>query len=104
MDFGFRYPHRYQLLWNANLIDHADPEMLAVMDRIYNRLCEEFSQALPNQAFDQDTYAVALWSMVHGYVDMRLSGMFEPLNDRTSGAPRGVAIVELFRKLVASQT
>lgn len=102
MDFGFRYPQRYQLLWNANLIDHSDPELLSVMDKIYDMLCEEFSKAAPDRTFDKDTYAVALWSMIHGYVDMRLSGMFEPLNDSISGAPRGVAIIELFRKLVAS--
>ncbi len=101
MDFGFRYPHRYRLLWNADLVDHADAELLAVMDKIYDRLCAEFSQAVPGQNFDKDTYAVALWSLVHGYVDMRLSGMFEPMKDSTSGAPRGEAIIELFRKLLS---
>ncbi len=98
MDFGFRYPHRYGLLWSADLIDHEDAEMLPIMDAIYERLCVEFSNALPGRSFDKDTYAVALWSMVHGYVDMRLSGMFEPLNDSVSGAPRGQAITELFKQ------
>ena len=100
MDFGFRYPHRYRLLWSADLIDHGDAELLSVMDRIYDRLCTEFSKALPRCEFDKDTYAIALWSMVHGYVDMRLSGMFEPLNDSISGAPRGEAIIDMFRKLM----
>lgn len=97
MDFGFRYPHRYRLLWSADLIDHADAELLSVMDSIYDRLCTEFSKASPGREFDKDTYAVALWSMLHGYVDMRLSGMFEPLNDSISGAPRGKAIIDLFK-------
>ena len=66
MDFGFRYPHRYRLLWSADLVDHADAELLSVMDRIYGRLCTEFSKAVPGRKFDKDTYAVALWSMVHG--------------------------------------
>tara|TARA_R110001599_G_scaffold351965_1_gene585326 strand:+ start:14616 stop:15209 length:594 start_codon:yes stop_codon:yes gene_type:complete len=100
MDFGFRYPHRYRLLWRADLIDHADPELLSVMDKIYDRLCAEFSQAVPGRKFDKDTYAVALWSMVHGYVDMRLSGMFEPLNDSISGAPRGEAIIDMFKRFL----
>tara|TARA_R110001592_G_scaffold363372_2_gene686320 strand:+ start:202865 stop:203461 length:597 start_codon:yes stop_codon:yes gene_type:complete len=100
MDFGFRYPHRYRLLWSADLIDHTDAELLSVMDRIYDRLCTEFSKAVPGREFDKDTYAVALWSMVHGYVDMRLSGMFEPLNDSISGAPRGEAIIDMFRKFI----
>ncbi len=101
MDFGFRYPHRYRLLWNADLIDHSDAELLAVMDRIYDKLCAEFSNAVPSRKFDKDTHAVALWSMVHGYVDMRLSGMFEPLSDSVSGAPRGEAIVDLCRSMLA---
>lgn len=100
MEFGFRYPHRYRLLWRADLIDHADAELLAVMDNIYDRLCAEFSKAVPGREFDKDTYAVALWSMVHGYVDMRLSGMFEPFNDSVSGAPRGEAIIDLFKKFL----
>ncbi len=102
MDFGFLYPNRYSLLWRADLIDHTDPELLNVMNRIYDRLCEEFSKAPRDRAFDKDTYAVAFWSMVHGYVDMRLSGMFEPLSDSKSGAPRGGAIINLFKVLFAA--
>jgi len=100
MDFGFRYPHRYRLLWSADLIDHNDPELLGVMDKLYDTLCTEFSQAVPGRNFDRDTYAIALWSIVHGYVDMRLSGMFTPLKDSINGTPRGDAIIEMFRKLL----
>jgi len=101
MDFGFRYPHRYKLLWSADLIDHTDVELLSVMDRIYDQLCAEFSKVVPGRNFDKDTCAVALWSMVHGYVDMRLSGMLEPLNDSIGGAPRGEAMIEMFRTFLA---
>lgn len=98
IDFGLRYPHRYRLLWRPDLIDQSEPALLAVMDRIYDTLCEVLSEGSEDSGFDQDTYAVALWSMLHGYVDMRLSGMFEPAKDRLSGAPRREAIVDLFRK------
>ena len=98
IDFGLRYPHRYRLLWRPDLIDHQDPELLAVMDQIYDQLCAVMSKGTEDSGFDKETYAVAFWSMLHGYVDMRLSGMFEPLNDKVSGAPRREAIVELFRK------
>ncbi len=70
------------------------------MDRMYDMLCDEFTKAMPGREFDTDTYAVALWSMLHGYVDMRLSGMFEPKNDSVSDTPRGEAIIDLFRKLL----
>lgn len=101
IDFGFRYPHRYRLLWSADLIDHADAELLSVMDKIYDQLCAEFTKGAPEREFDKDTYAVALWAMVHGYVDLRLSGMFEPMNDSISNAPRGEAIIDMFKKLLA---
>ena len=98
IDFGLRYPRRYLLLWRPDLIDHREPELLAVMDQIYDLLCTVMSNGTEDSGFDKDTYAVALWSMLHGYVDMRLLGMFEPLKDSASGAPRSEAIVELFRK------
>ena len=101
IDFGLRYPHRYRLLWRPDLIDHEEPELLAAMDAIYDRLRAVISNGPEDSGFDEDTCAVALWSMVHGYVDLRLSGMFEPSRDEVSGVPRSVAIVELFRKALA---
>ncbi len=96
MDFGFEFPHRYQLLWRSDLIDHEDPHLLTIMDAVYDQLCEEIA-AIPSRVkIDKDTIAVSLWSMVHGYVDMRLSGMFVPLNDELSGQPRREAMLDLF--------
>ncbi len=98
IDFGLRYPHRYRLLWRSDLIDHQEPALLAVMDGIYDHLCAVLSKGTEDSGLDTDTYAVALWSMLHGYVDLRLSGMFEPAKDRVSGAPRRESIVDLFRR------
>lgn len=100
LDFGFRYPHRYKLLWRADLIDLQDPELLKVMDQIYDQLCDEIERTMPKAEFDRDTVAIALWSMVHGYLDMRLSGMFVPLNDKVSGKPRDAALLDLFKMFV----
>jgi AcrR family transcriptional regulator len=96
IEFGFRYPHRYQLLWRGDLIDHADPRLLAVMDSIYDQLCDEIERNMPQATVDRDTIAVALWSMWHGYIDMRLSGMFLPLDDKVTGKPRHRAMLDLF--------
>ena len=41
-----------------------------------------------------ETRAIALWSMVHGYVTMRLDGNFVEKNDEMTGVPRQNAIVE----------
>ena len=96
MDFGFKYPHRYQLLWRSDLIDHDDPRLLTVMDNIYDQLCYEIEQTAPKTAVDTDTIAVALWSMLHGYVDIRLSGMFSSFDDKVTGKPRRQAMLDLF--------
>lgn len=96
IEFGFRYPHRYQLLWRGDLVGHDDPKLLAVMDNIYDQLCDEIDRTIPKANVDRDTIAVALWSMWHGYIDMRLSGMFLPLDDKVTGKPRHRAMLDLF--------
>jgi len=99
-DFGFNFPHRYKLLWRGDLIDLQDPELLTVMDQIYDQLCDEIERSMPRVEFDRDTVAVAFWSMLHGYLDMRLSRMFVPLHDKVSGKPRDVALLDLFKTFV----
>lgn len=96
IEFGFKYPHRYQLLWRGDLIDHEDPQLLAVMDNIYDQLCHEIERTEQGVKVDRDTIAVAMWSMWHGYIDMRLSGMFAPLDDKVTGKPRHRAMMDLF--------
>ena len=100
LDFGFQYPHRYKLLWRGDLINLQDPELSKTMDQIYDRLCDEIERALPAAEFDRDTVAVALWAMIHGYLDMRLSGMFVPFDDKVSGKPREAALIDLFKMLM----
>jgi hypothetical protein len=59
-------------------------------------LCEEIQRAIPESKFDRDTVAIALWSMVHGYVDMRQNGMFLEKSDTVNGLPRQRAILDVF--------
>ena len=102
LDYGLQHPNRYQLLWRTDLIDYDDPNILEVTDRLYDWLCEEIQQATPESAFDRDTVAIALWSMVHGYVDMRQNGMFLEKSDTVNGLPRRRAILNLFRAVLAN--
>ena len=96
MDYGFEYPHRYQLLWRSDLINHKDDDLISVMDAVYDELCANIELAALNVKFDKHTIAVALWSMVHGYLDMRHSGMFMALDDKISRTPRRDAMVKFF--------
>ncbi|GAA4644472.1 TetR/AcrR family transcriptional regulator [Pontixanthobacter gangjinensis] len=99
LDFGFEYPHRYKLLWRGDLIDLNDPDLSRIMDQIYAQLCDQIERSMPQVEFDRDTVAVAFWSMIHGYLDMRLSGMFVPLDDKVTGKPRETALLDLFKML-----
>jgi len=101
IDYGLRYPNRYQLLWRRDLVDNDDQNLTASMDIIYARLIERI-EALPgSKPFDQHTIAIALWSLVHGYVSLRYDGNFEQKTDNVSGKLRKVAIVDLFKKALA---
>ena len=100
LDYGLKHPNRYQLLWRRDLIDYADPRIVEITDRIYDWLCDEIQQAIPESAFDRDTVAIALWSMVHGYVDMRQNGMFLEKSDTVNGLPRQRAMLDVFRAVL----
>ena len=88
---GNCYEHR------RDLIDYTDPRILQVTDNIYDSLCDEIEKAIPEASFDRHTVATALWSMIHGYIEMRRNGMFLEQSDTVSGLPRRSSILGLFR-------
>lgn len=104
MDYGLTHPERYQLLWRTDLVDHDAPALKEAMDAVYARLCNEIEKNTADAHHDTHTVAVAIWSMIHGYVDMRQSGMFEALSDTKTGKPRQAAIIELFRAILGQAT
>lgn len=93
--YAIQYPNRYDLLWRNELVDHQDKELLSVMDRIYDALCSEIRLVAQNDAFDIHTFAVSIWSITHGYIGLRLSGMFEELEDEVRHEPRFDAMMAL---------
>lgn len=93
--YALKHPNRYELLWRKELVDHEDPGLLSVMDSIYDSLCAEIRSATQNTAFDVHTFAVSIWSMTHGYVALRLSGMFEEFEDEVRHEPRFQAMKTL---------
>ena len=96
-DYAMAHPNRYRLLWHTGLVNHDDPELLGAMDQFYDACCAEIDGTAMSKELDNETYAIALWSMVHGYIDFRLTGMFEAKNDTVSGHPRLAAMLELFQ-------
>ena len=92
--YALAHPNRYRLLWRRDLLDNRASELCAAMDRIYGLLIENLGKDERTRTSSLETRAIALWSMVHGYVTMRLDGNFVEKNDEINGLPRQNAIVE----------
>lgn len=93
-DYALTHPNRYRLIWRRDLLDDQDCELRASMDRIHNLLIDKLGHDKKARKMSVETRAIALWSMVHGYVTMRLDGNFIEKNDEINGLPRHKAIVE----------
>lgn len=91
--FAFKNPHRYQLLWQRQLIDQDDPELEVQMDRVYAALLSMLQPDQANHRVDIETDAIAIWSMIHGYISMRLDGNLVAAQDTVAKLPRHKAIL-----------
>lgn len=93
--FGLAQPNRYQLLWRWDIVEQQDAALLERMDGIYDDLLGLIGRAWPASKFDTDTIAISVWSTVHGYVSLRLGGIFEPAQDVNLNLPREDAVLNL---------
>jgi len=93
IQFAFDTPNRYQLIWQRQLIDQDDPAVAREMERVYTALLSSLSQDQANRRVDIETDAIAIWSMIHGYVSMRLDGNLVAAEDTITKLPRHKAIL-----------
>ena len=96
LEFGLAHPNRYRLLWRRDCLAVDDPHLLTQMDVLYGPLIALFSETPQNGNVSSETQGIALWSMLHGYVAMRLDGNLIALNDERTGEPRELAIIDAF--------
>ena len=93
--FALAHPNRYRLLWRR---DSLDPDDRFIDDGI-SLMCERLKALLSADAVpterDVDSEVIALWSMTHGYVALRLDGNLVAGDDAVSGKPRDAAIIEV---------
>ena len=100
--YGKKYPNRYALLWRYDIIDHESEMMRRRGDAIYDFICEEIDRLMGDRQVDRDTIAVGLWSMMHGYIDLKRVGMFEARKDKVTGQDRAKAMIEMYRTILTS--
>tara|TARA_R110002073_G_scaffold13038_3_gene56100 strand:- start:18 stop:695 length:678 start_codon:yes stop_codon:yes gene_type:complete len=91
--FAFDRPNRYQLLWQRRLIDQDEPALAREMDRVYAALLSLLRQDQVSHRVDIETDAIAIWSMIHGYISMRLDGNLVAAKDTVTNLPRHRAIL-----------
>lgn len=91
--FAFNTPNRYQLLWQRQLVDHEDPVLAREMNRVYSTLLSLLPHDQVKCRVDTETNAIAIWSMIHGYISMRLDGNLVAAEDTVTKLPRSKAIL-----------
>jgi AcrR family transcriptional regulator len=94
LEFGLATPNRYRLLWRRDCLIVDDPHLLTQMDALYEPLIALFSKDPRSGGISPETRGIALWSLVHGYISMRLDGNLIALEDESSGEPREIAIID----------
>lgn len=94
LGFGLAFPHRYRLIWRRDCLDPEDITLNAEMDRIYDPLVTLFNEAGGQNGVSPQSQAIALWSLLHGYISMRLDGNLVAAQDEVTGQPRENAILE----------
>jgi len=100
IDYGAHYPNRYSLLWRYDVVDHESEMMRSRADVIYDLICDEIDKLTSGRNVDRDTIAIGLWSMVHGYIDLKIVNMFEDRTDSVTGEDRPRALIKMFRTVL----
>ena len=94
VSYGLAYPNRYRMMWRMDMLDDSVTALSGMIDGIYASIGDDVS-ALPNVQRDTTTTKlVALASLIHGYVSMRIDGNFIAAADEATGEPRHIAMIK----------
>jgi len=95
LKFALHNPHRYRLLWRADQLDLANPQLEDAMERLYANLLATTGDETRMEVPASTSRSLALWCLVHGYVSLTIDSLLSLQADETSGAPRLHAMVDL---------
>lgn len=96
-EYGANHPNRYALLWRNDIVDHECDEIRIREDAVYDFVCVEIDKIIDGRNIDTHTVTIGLWSMMHGYIDLKIVGMFEEREDSVTGEDRPEALMKMFR-------
>jgi AcrR family transcriptional regulator len=95
LEFGLKYPNRYKLLWRREYTDEQNGEPGIVMENIYTQLTTILNEPAKKKQVDVESQAIALWSLIHGYVLLRLDENLKDGYDEVTGIKRQIAIIDV---------
>lgn len=101
LEFGLAYPNRYKLLWRREYADNKNADLHAAMEAIYSQLTTMLKTHAQNKQIDVESQAIALWSLIHGYVLLRLDGNLNEGTDEVTGIKRHKAIIDVLIEGIA---
>ena len=94
--YALVHPHRYRLMWRTDLLAGDNPELDALTWRIFERIGRIIDKLPPRDGgITRDTRIIAICSMIHGYISMRIDRNFRPASDEAAPRPRHLALVDL---------
>jgi AcrR family transcriptional regulator len=92
--YGLAYPNRYRMMWRMDMLDDSVTALSSIINGMYDSVGDDVA-ALPSvQGDTATTKLVALASLIHGYVSMRIDGNFIAAADEATGKPRHIAMIE----------
>jgi AcrR family transcriptional regulator len=95
LDFGLKHPNRYILLSRRDCFNSSDEALYKSMEEVYQHMIRILSSHSNEKSLDTESQAIALWSMIHGYVTLRLEGALISGSDELTGEDRQIAIIDV---------
>jgi len=95
LEFGLTYPNRYKLLWRREYSVDQHGELSVAMEDMYALLTAILIEHAQKKQVDVESQAIALWSLIHGYVLLRLDENLTDGYDQVTGIKRQVAIIDV---------
>lgn len=95
VEFGLKYPNRYKLLWRKEYASDKYGALGVAMEDIYTLLTTILSRHAQIKQIDVESQAIALWSLIHGYVLLRLDENLQAGYDQVTGIKRQIAIIDV---------
>jgi len=94
-DFGIKFPNRYELIWRKDCVDNSNHMLNEVMEEMYQLLTSILQEHAIQQNIDVESQSIAMWSLIHGYVSLRLSENLGTGQDEITGIARETAIIDV---------